>query len=49
LRAISTLTLGVTLVTLNGPVPAGALANSVQLRPAFSHAVGLTNRMRVTR
>ena len=24
------------------PVPAGALANSTQLRPAFSHAVGLT-------
>ena len=30
-------------------LPAGALANSVQLRPAFSHAVGLTIRMRGAR
>jgi len=29
------MTRGVILVILNGPVPAGALANSVQLRPAF--------------
>ena len=34
-----------TLVILNGPVPAGALPNSAQLRPAFSHCVGLTISM----
>src|SRR5689334_20405508 len=37
------------LVILKGPVPAGPFPNSVQLRPAFSHAVGLTIRMRATR
>ena len=38
-----------TVQTALGPVPAGALANSVQLRPAFSQAAGLTIRMRGTR
>jgi hypothetical protein len=41
-RLISTDCPGTTLVILNGPVPAGALPNSAQLRPAFSHCAGLT-------
>src|SRR5713101_2911394 len=45
LRLSSTNCPGATRVIRNGPVPAGCFANSVQLRPAFSHCVGLTISM----
>jgi hypothetical protein len=41
-RLISTYWPDTTLVILNGPVPAGDLPNSLQLRPVLSHCVGLT-------
>jgi hypothetical protein len=44
----STLMRGLKFCTWNGPVPIGAFANSAQLLPAFSNAVGLTWKMVVS-
>src|ERR1700733_9306128 len=49
LRDISAYCPSTTLVILNGPVPEGCCANAAQLLPTFSHCVGLTIRMRVSR